>query len=170
MQGKLQKSAGKRAYTIGYISPSQIILEEFEAPFEQQLSKNKPWVQLAKIIPWGAVVPIYERPFKSKEGRPPINGRIVTGDVIIKHKLNLNDEETMDQIKENMYMQSFLGFSGYTNEEPLSAPHFVDIRKRLSLELMTKITDEVAKVHNIHPSLKKKMMSTMIPTIQLQPQ
>ena len=70
--------------------------------------------------------------------------------------MHLNDEETIEQIKENMYMQCFLGFSSYTNEEPLSAQHFVDVRKRLSLELMTKITDEVAKAHNIHSSLKKE--------------
>jgi len=47
----------------------------------------------------------------SDMGAPAINARIVTGAMIIKHKLKLDDREAIEAIRENMYMQYFPGLS-----------------------------------------------------------
>ncbi|HCP94175.1 MAG TPA: hypothetical protein DIU05_09110 [Bacteroidetes bacterium] len=75
-------------------------------------------VKLSRLLPWDNVISLYNNQFVSKEGRPPIDGLIVIGAVIIKHMLNLSDRETISQIQENMFMQYFLGYSSFTNEPP----------------------------------------------------
>jgi transposase, IS5 family len=151
MQGifpnKREKSSRKRAVTSQYVSPNQLTFCGFETPFEQQLSKTNRWVKLSNLIPWDKIVKHYDSQFKSLEGRPPINGRVVIGSVIIKHILNLTDRETILQIQENMFMQYFIGFSTFTNEEPFSHTLFGSIRSRLSLEVMDKINAVIASVN-----------------------
>jgi transposase, IS5 family len=145
MQGKKEensiKSFRRRAVNSRYVSPNQLTLCGFETPFEQKLTSTNRWVLLAKKIPWDKIVREYDELFSSSEGRPPINGRIVMASVIIKHTLNLTDRETIFQIRENVFMQYFLGYSTFTNEEPFSHTLFTELRKRLSLEVMNKIND-----------------------------
>ena len=151
MQGKNQekpiKSSRRLASTQKYISPNQLTLDGFETPFEHQLTIENRWVKLSKLLPWDSVISLYNKQFSSKEGRPPINGRIVIGAVIIKHMLNLSDRETIAQIQENMFMQYFLGYSSFTNEPPFDASLFVDIRERLDLSITTAIS-ELAIAHH----------------------
>ena len=153
MQGNLGnipvKQSRKRAVTSKYVSPNQIVLEGFETPFAQKLSKQNRWVKLNELIPWDSVVRIYDKNFSSKEGRPPINGRVVIGAVIIKHMLDLTDRETIMQIQENVFMQYFIGLSSFTNEEPFSHTLFVSIRERLGLEVMTEVNDIILQHHKL---------------------
>ena len=70
----------------------------------------------------------------SDHGRPAKNGRLVIGAVIIKHKLNLSDEETVLQIQENPYLQYFVGFSRYQDKPPFVPSLFVEIRRWMGSE------------------------------------
>mgnify|MGYP003513846070 FL=1 len=146
MQGKSKRPSRKRASTPDYVSPNQLVLPGFETPFEQKLSKENRWVKLTHSIPWDRLVGYYNNLFTAVEGRPPISGRVILGAVIIKHLGDLTDRETIAQIQENMFMQYFLGYSSFTNEEPFSDTLFVEIRKRLSIELLCKI-NEVIVLH-----------------------
>ena len=56
---------------------------------------------------------------------------LVIGAVIIKHKLSLSDEETVDQIQENPYLQYFVGSPGYQAEVAFAPSLFVESRKRM---------------------------------------
>ena len=85
----------------------------------------------------------YDLQFKSSEGRPPISGKVVIGAVIIKHMLDLSDRETILQIQENVFLQYFLGYTSFTNEAPFVASLFVEIRERLSLDILSDISDIV---------------------------
>ncbi len=69
---------------------------------------------------------------------------MILGAVIIKHLGDLTDRETVAQIQENMFMQYFLGYISFTNEEPFSDTLFVEIRKRLSIDLLGKINEAIA--------------------------
>lgn len=146
MQGKSSKAVKKRAVTPRYISPNQLTLLGFETPFEQQLTTENRWVKMAKAIPWDKLVVHYDKIFSSTEGRPPISGRVILGALIIKHIETLSDRATIQHIQENMFMQYFLGYTSFTNEEPFSDTLFVEIRKRLSLELLSKI-NEIIVLH-----------------------
>lgn len=144
MQGKVRKAVKKHASTPKYVSPNQLILAGFETPFEQQLTKENRWVKMAKAIPWDSIVVHYDRLFTSTEGRPPISGRVILGALMIKHIENLSDRATILHIQENMFMQYFLGYTSFTNDEPFSDTLFVEIRKRLSLDLLSKINEVIA--------------------------
>jgi len=41
----------------------------------------------------------------------------------------LTDEETVEQIRENPYIQFFLGFAGYSNKAPFVPAMMVHFRK-----------------------------------------
>ena len=76
---------------------------------------------LAKLIPWQEIEKRYAKNF-SREGigAPAKPIRLALGSLIIKEKLGLTDEETVMQIQENPYIQFFLGFESYYEEEPFS--------------------------------------------------
>jgi hypothetical protein len=144
MQGKAAKGIKKRAATPQYISPNQLVLMGFETPFEQKLTTKNRWVKMAKAIPWDSIVVHYDRLFSSAGGRPPINARVILGALMIKHIEGLSDRATVRHIQENMSVQYFLGYASFTNEGPFSGTLFVEVRKRLSLDLLSKVNDVTA--------------------------
>jgi IS5 family transposase len=56
---------------------------------------------------------------------------------------NLDDRETVAQITENMYMQYFLGYSGFSPEPPFDPSLFVEFRKRLGDEVIAKMNERI---------------------------
>ena len=148
---EMSKTTRKRAATPKYVSPNQLTFAGFETPFEQHLTHTNRWVRLSQLIPWDKIVKQYDMQFHSKEGRPPISGRVVIGAVIIKHMLALTDRETIQQIQENVFMQHFLGYSSFTNEAPFSPSLFVEIRERLNLNILSGINDII-----VHHSFEKE--------------
>ena len=166
VQGIMGITKRKRASAPVYISPNQLTLEGFQTPFDQQLSKDNRWVILAELIPWDEICAVYLKQVGvSSTGRPAISPRVVLGSLIIKHLGNLDDRETVEQIRENMYMQYFLGYSSFTTAPPFDASLFVDFRKRLGLDNLNAINDKIVE-------LKTKMEIEKIehkPTDQDQP-
>lgn len=140
-------SSKKRALAPNYVSPKQLVLEGFESPFEKKLLENNRWVVLAKLIPWDEICSIYYKQVKvSTTGRPPLNARIVLGALIIKHLCNLSDQETVDQISENMYMQYFLGYTSFTQTPPFDSSLFVEFRKRIGIESINVINEKIIEL------------------------
>jgi transposase, IS5 family len=72
----------------------------------------------------------------SSFGTPSISARMVIGAVIIKHMLNIDDREVVEQIKENIYLQCFTGMSSFTTKAPFYASLMVSIRYRLGQKTM----------------------------------
>jgi hypothetical protein len=48
--------------------------------------------------------------------------------------LNISDEETIQIVTENLYIQYFLGYESFTSKAPFDFSLFVEIRKREFLE------------------------------------
>ena len=105
---------------ITYKSQKQLTLEGFETPFEIKLDANNRWVKLSQCIPWDELAIGYYQNLSSTHGRPAKDARLVIGAVIIKHKLCLSDEETVQQIRENFYLQYFVGFPAYQDKQPFA--------------------------------------------------
>jgi len=61
---------------------------------------------------------------------------------------NFSDEETLLQIQENMYMQYFIGYSGFSTEAPFDSSLFVEIRKRLGVEQINAINEKIFQLSN----------------------
>lgn len=140
----MAKALKSRASKLGYISPEQVVIPGFESPFSRHLNPNNRWVVLSKKIPWDDLVKVYQKQLNnSKTGADGINPRVVIGSLIIKHMCDLSDRETVQQIQENMYMQYFLGFSSFSDEEPFDPSLFVEFRKRLGAEQINAINEKI---------------------------
>jgi transposase, IS5 family len=63
-------------------------------------------------------------------GAPAKLFRIAVGSLIIEERLGTSDRETVEQIKENPYLQYFLGITEYSNEAPFEASMLVHFRQR----------------------------------------
>lgn len=75
----------------------------------------------ANLIPWAEFEEEYSSGFSVEMGAPAKSFRMALGALIIKEKLGISDRETVEQIKENPYLQYFIGMSSYINEAPFDA-------------------------------------------------
>jgi len=57
----------------------------------------------------------------------------------------LTDEETVEQIRENAYMQFFLGFAGYSSKAPFDPSMMVHFRKRFTEEDLCRVNELIAE-------------------------
>ena len=119
--------------------------ENFELPFEGKLSQDNRWVIMANLIPWSEFEAEYASLFSEEMGTPAKTFRTALGALIIKEKLGTSDRETVEQIKENPYLQYFLGFSSYSNEPRFEASMLVHFRERITLELINKVNHFMVK-------------------------
>ena len=115
--------------------------EAFYLSFGGRLSSRNRWVRLAKLIPWDRIESRYAAGFRSPTGPPALNARIAVGSLIIKEKLQLSDEETVEQIRENPYLQYFLGYSAFSDDRPFDPSMLVHFRKRVSGAILSEIND-----------------------------
>ena len=124
-------------------SPNQLMFEGFETEFEKWLEPGNRWVLLSRIIPWEDLSAAYETSLSAHTGRPAKDGRLVIGAVIIKHKLCLSDEETIEQIRENPYLQYFVGFQAFHKEQAFAPSLFVEIRRRMGPVVFARFEDSI---------------------------
>ncbi|NLD96561.1 MAG: IS5 family transposase, partial [Synergistaceae bacterium] len=89
-------------------------------------------------IPWEELELLsgYRNHFGST-GNPALPFRVAFGALLVQSRLRLTDEETVEQIRENPYIQYFLGFEGYRSEKrPFDPSMMVYFRKRLDAETL----------------------------------
>lgn len=126
--------------------PNFVEFEKFHLPFGGKLSPNNRWVIKAKCIPWNDIEESYSKNFSDKMGAPGISARIAIGALIIKETCRYTDEETVEQIRENPYLQYFLGFCEYCYKIPFDASMMTHFRKRITAEIMQEINEKISKV------------------------
>lgn len=119
--------------------------ENFEFPFSGKLSSDNRWVVLASLIPWAEFEDEYSDEFSIEMGAPAKPFRMALGALIIKEKLAISDRETVEQIKENPYLQYFIGMSSYSNENPFDSSMLVHFRERISADLVNKVNQQMVK-------------------------
>lgn len=59
--------------------------------------------------------------------------------LIIKERIGTDDRETVEQIKENPYLQYFIGLSSYSNEQPFDPSMLSHFRKRIKDDVINKV-------------------------------
>jgi hypothetical protein len=118
---------------------------EFELPFGGKLAADNRWVILAKIIPWTEFEAEYAAIFTEVLGAPAKTFRMALGALIIKEKLGISDRETVEQIRENPYLQYFIGMSAYSNQAPFDPSMLVHFRERIDMNLVNKLNQKIVK-------------------------
>lgn len=74
-------------------------------------------------------------------GNPAKNESIALGSHLIKQVLNCSDRETVEQVKENPYLQYFLGLKEYEKDAPFGASTMTARRKSFSVEFLSEINE-----------------------------
>ena len=123
----------------------QLTFDELKSSLDN-LPKSNRWVKLGDELPWDEIEKIYNaRLNNDKKGAGNKPARLVIGALIIKHKMNLSDEDTINIIQENPYMQYMLGLSEFTSKPVFDPSLFVTIRKRLQVEDFNRFTESLMK-------------------------
>jgi len=141
---------------IRYKSEKQLIIEGFRTPFEMKLQKDNRWVILAEKLPWDELATIYYRSLNPSMGAPAKDARLVIGALIIKHTLGLDDRETLETIRENMYIQYFLGLCEYTYQDVFDRSLFTTLRYRMGEDKFDAMTCELIKLADMSKHGQKK--------------
>ena len=127
------------------VDQHDIVPENFELAFNGQLSPDNRWVVMASLIPWQEFEDEYMIDLSEERGAPALNLRIALGALIIKEKLGISDRETVEQIRENPYLQYFIGFNSYNNQTPFDASTLVHFRERIGADVIKKINLHIVK-------------------------
>ncbi len=123
------------------------IFPEFGLPFGGYLDPDNRWVKKAAMIPWAVVEREYKNQLSgSTTGCPALTARMAFGALVIKEELKASDRETVEQIRENPYLQFFIGLDGFQIAEPFDASMMVHFRKRFPVESMNRINEAMTLV------------------------
>lgn len=123
---------------------NQLEFPQFHLPFGGKLSASNRWVRLAGLIPWDLVEEAYRRSLGTTSmGSPAKSARIAFGALVIKERLAITDEETVSQIRENPYLQYFLGLSHYQDKPLFHSSLMVHFRSRFSQQDLSEINARI---------------------------
>ncbi len=122
---------------------NQLTIDDFYMPFAGKLDPNNRWGRLSRLMPWKRIEEIYLRSMSQETGHSAIPERIAFGAIYIKESENYTDERCVTAIRENPYMQYFLGLHEF-RQEPLFDPSMmVHFRKRFPVEDVARINEYV---------------------------
>ena len=122
---------------------NQLGIDEFFLPFGGKLNKNNRWVRMAEIMPWDYIEEVYLESMSQETGRAAFPARIAYGAIYVKEQEDLTDEETVEAITENPYIQYFLGLKEFRDEPLFNASMMVHFRKRFPVEALAKINEYI---------------------------
>jgi len=140
---------------IRFRSEKQITIEEFKTPFEIKLQKDNRWAIMASQLPWDELSAIYYKSLSQTRGARAKDARLVIGALIVKHILGLDDRETIETIRENPYIQYFLGLCEYTYEDVFDRSLFTTLRYRMGEAQFDAMTCELIKLADVRRPNKK---------------
>ena len=124
---------------------NQQTIDDFLVPFGGHLLADNRWVIKANMIPWDEIEGDYADLFPSETGTVAKPARVAFGALIIKETLGLTDEETVEQIRENPYLQYFLGYREFSTVKPFDPSLMVFFRKRFGVNNLTAINEIICK-------------------------
>ena len=104
-------------------------------PFGGELAEDNRWLKIKTLIPWGELEAQYAKKFSYK-GRPGLDGRMVTGLILLKHMTTMSDVEVVLELQENVYWQAFCGMEGFVRARQMDPSSLTKIRHKLGSEFM----------------------------------
>ncbi|GCL49026.1 hypothetical protein NIES3804_05770 [Microcystis aeruginosa NIES-3804] len=71
---------------------------------------------MINLIPWEKFEEEYAKSFCKNKSAPALSFRGALAALIIQKRLGISDRETVEQIRENSYLQYFIGLTNYQTE------------------------------------------------------
>lgn len=121
---------------------TELSLFEFKHPFGTALDPENRWVRLASLIPWAEFEDEYSSHF-GISGNDAYPVRMALGSLVIKERMKVTDEETVAQIRENPYLQYFIGKQEYSTKQPFDPSLMVHFRSRISAQMLLRVNEVV---------------------------
>jgi hypothetical protein len=123
----------------------QLSFEDFFLSFGAKLSGDNRWIKLADLIPWDELEDDCAAQFCKGVGAPAKPFRMALGALIMKARLGLTDEELVEQIKENPYLQFFLGLESFQYLAPFDPSMMVYFHKRLPESVVNECNERIVR-------------------------
>ena len=152
---------GITLHMINYSSQYQTKITEFCSINSIALNPGNRWILLGHLLPWDELFKIYKNNFSEKMGAGSKNPRVIIGAFIIKHKLCISDEETLDIISENPYMQFFMGLNHFCPQHLFSPTLFVEMRKKLGKDTFDAFSRAIISLAHPDKSIATKGQPTI---------
>jgi len=124
---------------------NQLEFENFYLPFSGHLRGDNRWVILAGQIPWRQIEELYGKLFSEDNGCPALSARVALGALLIKERLGTSDRETVEQIRENPYLQYFLGMKEYQDKPLFDDSMMTHFRKRFNKDILSDINEKIVE-------------------------
>jgi len=140
-------------------NPNQLTFKNFYLPFGGHLCRSNRWVILSEQIPWQQIEEAYGQLFCQDNGSPAKTARIAFGALIIKERLGTSDRETVEQIRENPYLQYFLGLMEYQDTPPFDHSMMTHFRKRFDKDMLNSINESIVQ-GVMEPGGENKLVDT----------
>jgi len=118
---------------------------DFHMKFGGKLNPDNRWIRLARLIPWDLYEDAYAGLFPSDTGAPAKPFRMALGALLIKTIKRLSDQEVVEEIRENPYLQYLIGLEAYQDEAPFDASTMVLFRKRISADVLNEINADIVR-------------------------
>ena len=123
---------------------SQPEFVDFYLPFGGKLDPDNRWVKLAALVPWDQVEESCSHSLSdSNMDASHLSGRVAFGAMIIKERLGVTDEETVEQISGNPYLQCFLDYRELLRDAPFDASMMVHFRSRFAQDDYDEINAQI---------------------------
>lgn len=116
---------------------------EKKPQFIIEINPENRWVKLAKMMPWEKIEEQYALSMCGENGRMGKTSRIAFGSIYAKEQEKITDEEMVEQIKENAYIQYFLGLEGYESGALFDSSMMVHFRRRFGVEFIEKVNEYI---------------------------
>jgi len=159
VQGKGAKAWKSRAEEDGVMYKQQckqVSMFEEETLFGGvKLDTNNPWIRMAKMIPWSSVEDRYAETFDGGTGNPAKSARMAIGALVIRERYGFSDEDTLQEIRMNPYLQYFIGLTSFQHEAPFDQSTMTLFRRRVSTEMLAELNDFI--IGRANPYAKKEV-------------
>ena len=126
---------------------AQITIAEFISPFGKLDPTNR-WVQIATMIPWRKYEERYSERFCDDNGAPAIRYRMAMGTLIIKQRTGHSDEDVLQDILENPYMQFLIGLHEFTLTAPFCSSSITNFRKYITQDMINEVNEDIFRKSN----------------------
>ncbi len=107
-----------------------------------ELPHGNRWEMAVEVIPWDGIEEQYKKS-TGREGHHAYSSHLAFRALYIMERMNWSDEETVEQIRDNPYLQMFLGFMDCQFDRPFGFSLMVHFRKRFGKDYIMRSNDEI---------------------------